>query len=173
MSTNKGIIIINLSGKVPSRLFWHRGFCLLSSFRQIYWGEFDLVHHDNSMKNILKPKVSTVKNKWVVKDNFKRWWQVKVLFFMSFVSTLVFIPVVDTVLWWHAEPEDWRKAVSSKPSQVAKKASGPFWWGIYSSWSYLVIAIYSLQNEELRTGLTRARETIDMKYMEKWRRCSL
>ena len=31
----------------------------------------------------------------------------------------------------------------------------------------------SLQNEELRTGLTRARETIDMKYMEKWRRCSL
>jgi hypothetical protein len=29
-------------------------------------------------------EVSTVRNKWVVKDNFKRWWQVKVRIQESF-----------------------------------------------------------------------------------------
>ena len=80
--------------------------------------------------------MSTVKNKWVVKDNFKRWWQVKVLLFFSakpFFS-IVLLTVVDSVLWRHAEPQDWRKTVSSKPSKVENKASWPFWWGI-CSWS--------------------------------------
>ena len=81
----------NLSGKVPPRLFWHCGFCLLSSFRQIYWGEFDSLHFDNSVTILqtFEKKVSTVKNKWVVKDNFKRWWQVKVLFWYLLPSLFI------------------------------------------------------------------------------------
>jgi len=30
-----------------------------------------------------------------------------------------------------------------------------------------------LQSEELQTGLARAKETIEMKYLEKWRRSAM
>jgi len=86
-------------------------------------------------------EVSTVKNKWVVKDNFKRWWQVK-----------LWTQFFDDMLNPKTEEKQYL------PSLL--------------KWRKRLLGLFD-ENEELRTGLTRARETIDMKYMEKWRRCSL
>jgi len=86
-------------------------------------------------------EVSTVKNKWVVKDNFKRWWQVK-----------MWTQFFDDML--NPKTED-RQYL---PNLL--------------QWRKRLLNLFE-ENEELRTGLTRARETIDMKYMEKWRRSSL
>jgi len=86
-------------------------------------------------------EVSTVKNKWVVKDNFKRWWQVK-----------LWTQFFDDMLNPKTEEKQYL------PSLL--------------KWRTRLLSLFD-ENEELRTGLTRARETIDMKYMEKWRRCSL
>jgi len=85
-------------------------------------------------------EVSTIKNKWVVKDNFKRWWQVK-----------LWTQFFDDML----NPKTEEK--QCLPSLLM--------------WRRRLLKLFE-ENEELRTGLLRARETIDMKYMEKWRRCS-
>jgi len=86
-------------------------------------------------------EVSTVKNKWVVKDNFKRWWQVK--------------------LWTQFFDDMLNPKTEEKPHLPS-----------LLKWRVRLLNLFK-ENEELKTGLLRARETIDMKYMEKWRRCSL
>ena len=40
--------------------------------------------------------------------------------------------VMDPILWWHAEPQDWRETFSSEPSEVESKASCSFRWGGFS-----------------------------------------
>merc|ERR1712129_194764 len=75
------------------------------------------------------------------KDNFKRWWQVK-----------MWTQFFDDML--NPKTED-RQYL---PNLL--------------QWRKRLLNLFE-ENEELRTGLTRARETIDMKYMEKWRRSSL
>jgi len=86
-------------------------------------------------------EVSTVKNKWVVKDNFKRWWQVK-----------LWTQFFDDML---------------NPKTEEKKFLPSL-----LNWRTRLLKLFE-ENDELKTGLKRAVETIDMKYMEKWRRCSL
>jgi len=86
-------------------------------------------------------EVGTVKSKWVVKGQFKRWWQVK-------VWTQFFDEMLNP-------KDDGREFL---PSLL--------------KWRKRFMNLFD-QNEDLRTGLTRAKETIDMKYMEKWRRSAL
>eukprot|EP00092_Neocalanus_flemingeri_P012175 GFUD01013128.1.p1 GENE.GFUD01013128.1~~GFUD01013128.1.p1 ORF type:complete len:557 (-),score=130.19 GFUD01013128.1:1382-3013(-) len=86
-------------------------------------------------------EVSTAKNRWVVKGQFKRWWQVK-----------MWTQFFDDMLNPKGEEKE------CLPSLL--------------KWRQRLLNLFT-ESDELRIGLTRARETIEMKYLEKWRRCAL
>jgi len=86
-------------------------------------------------------EVGTVKNRWVIKGNFKRWWQVK-----------VWTRFFDDMLNPKGDEKEYL------PSLL--------------EWRKRLLDLFE-ENDELKIGLTRAKETIEMKYMEKWRRSAL
>ena len=115
-----------------------------------------------------------MKNKWVVKDNFKRWWQVKV----EHLTLVLEDPtcVQSLQLWTQFFDDMLNPKTEEKPFLPSLLKWRARLLALFDEVAFpfpSLVHIDSLQNEELRTGLTRARETIDMKYMEKWRRCSL
>jgi hypothetical protein len=82
-------------------------------------------------------EVGTVKNRWVVKGSFKRWWQVKT--WEKFFDDML-------------NPKDEGK--DCLPSLL--------------QWREKFMALF--ENEELREGLDKARQIIEVKLLEKWRR---
>ena len=82
-------------------------------------------------------EVGTVKNRWVVKGSFKRWWQVKP--WEQFFDDML-------------NPKDEDK--ECLPSLL--------------KWRERFLALFEM--EDLREGLVKARETIEIKLLEKWRR---
>ena len=82
-------------------------------------------------------EVGTVKNRWVVKGSFKRWWQVK-----------LWEQFFDDMLNPKGEEKD------CLPSLLA--------------WRERFLELFQI--EELREGLDKAREIIEIKLLEKWRR---
>ena len=59
--------------------------------------------------------------------------------------------VMDPILWWHAEPQDWRETFSSEPSEVESKASCSFRWGGFSFSLLLsfILNLYRMRSWEL------------------------
>jgi hypothetical protein len=82
-------------------------------------------------------EVGTVKNRWVVKGSFKRWWQVKT--WEKFFDDML-------------NPKDEGK--DCLPSLL--------------QWREKFMALF--EDEELREGLDKARQIIEVKLLEKWRR---
>jgi len=82
-------------------------------------------------------EVGTVKNRWVVKGSFKRWWQVK-----------LWERFFDDMLNPKGEEKD------CLPSLLL--------------WRERFLQLFEI--EELRDGLVKAREIIEIKLLEKWRR---
>jgi len=82
-------------------------------------------------------EVGTVKNRWVVKGSFKRWWQVK-----------LWERFFDDMLNPKGEEKD------CLPSLLL--------------WRERFLQLFEI--EELRDGLVKAREIIELKLLEKWRR---
>ena len=82
-------------------------------------------------------EVGTVRNRWVVKGSFKRWWQVKL--WEQFFDDML-------------NPRDEEK--ECLPS-------------LYQ-WRLKFLELFQI--EELREGLAKAREIIEMKFLETWRR---
>jgi len=82
-------------------------------------------------------EVGTVKNRWVVKGSFKRWWQVKL--WEQFFDDML-------------NPKDEGK--ECLPSLL--------------KWRERFLELFQI--EDLREGLVKAREIIEIKLLEKWRR---
>lgn len=82
-------------------------------------------------------EVGTVKNRWVVKGSFKRWWQVK-----------LWEQFFDDMLNPKGEEKD------CLPSLLV--------------WRQRLLDLFEI--EDLREGLDKAREIIEIKLLEKWRR---
>ena len=82
-------------------------------------------------------EVGTVKNRWVVKGSFKRWWQVK-----------LWEQFFDDMLNPKGEEKE------CLPSLL--------------EWRKKFLLLFEI--EDLREGLVKAREVIEIKLLEKWRR---
>lgn len=84
-------------------------------------------------------EVGTVRNRWVVKGSFKRWWQVKL----------------------------WEQFFDDMLNPRAEDRGAD---GLPSLYQWRLRFLELFQIEELREGLAKAREIIEMKFLEKWRR---
>ena len=83
-------------------------------------------------------EVGTVKNRWVVKGSFKRWWHVKI----------------------------WEKFFDD---MLNPREQGKDCLPSLLEWRERLLALFN-ETEDLREGLAKARQIIEIKLLEKWRR---
>ena len=86
-------------------------------------------------------EVTTTKNRWTIKGQLRRWWQVKM---------------------WNEFFDDFLNPKSEEKDKLPSLLQ----------WRERLLGQFE-QSEELRNGLNKAREVIDMKYLEKWRRSAI
>jgi len=86
-------------------------------------------------------EVTTAKNRWTIKGQLRRWWQVKM---------------------WNEFFDDFLNPKSEEKEKLPS----------LMQWRERLLGQFE-QSEELRNGLNKAREVIEIKYLEKWRRSAL
>ena len=83
-------------------------------------------------------EVTSSKNRWTIKGQMRRWWQVKI---------------------WTQFFDDFLNPKSDEKDKLPSLLH----------WRRTLMQLFD-QSEDLRNGLNKAKEVIDMKYLEKWRR---